>query len=53
MFFQPQRFIHGAKGVQLGLGAAAPPGFVLKAQRPGGMRLGQADQAIALMFFWA
>jgi hypothetical protein len=34
-----------------GLGQTTPPDLVLPAQRPGPMRLGQADQPVALFFF--
>lgn len=35
----------------IGLGQAAPPNFVGKAQRPGRMVAGQADQPVAPFFF--
>src|SRR5690242_4955524 len=48
---QAQELVWLAPGMQGGLSESAPPGLILVAQRPLGMGLGQADQAVALAFF--
>ncbi len=44
--------ISRTEGVQVGLGQPAPPGFVLKTQRPRSMGLCEPDQAVAAAFCW-
>ncbi len=51
LFDQPQWFSIRRPAMQMGLRVAAPPYFVLKADRPVGMLAGQADQSIAELFF--
>lgn len=48
---QAQRFPIHRPGMQVRLGKAAPPGFILKPQRPIRMLAGQADQPVAALFF--
>src|SRR5512133_369199 len=51
LFDQPQGLSIWRPGVQMRLREAAPPGFILKPNRPVGMTAGQADQPIAESFF--
>lgn len=51
LFHQAQRLPIRRPTVQMRLGKAAPPGFVLKANDPVGMAAGQRDQSIPELFF--
>src|SRR5205814_8678652 len=51
LFFHEAQGLVLRPGVQRRLSQAAPPDFILEAQRPGGLPHGQADQSVATIFF--
>ena len=51
LLHQPHGLVLTLPGVHLRQGKAAPPDFIAKANRPGGLLAGPSDQAVTCVFF--